>query len=574
MSDDNDRTAGTPEGAGPAATPGPSGPAATGDASSGAGDDTGRAVGATGGPGGSSFDRVNEDPPTWPGWSGHVGHPGGPGSEGGPGDPSSGGPGDEGTRASAPQGGYGPYGPQGGYGPYGYGPPGGYGGYGYGGWGPGWPPPPAGGWGAGGGPGGRPTGRKPRRHLVFGAAALLTVVAVLLGVGIGYTVWSTGTTSTSSSRLSPTNPFGFGTRGRTAGTGGGSSRSSSAAGSPSDISSIAAKVDPALVDINTVLGYQNGQAAGTGMVLTASGEVLTNNHVIEGATKISATDIGNGKTYPAIVVGYDRARDVAVIQLQGASGLQTVSTDTSTVSVGQAVVGIGNAGGLGGKPATAGGSVVALNQAITASDQADSTTEHLTGLIETNAHIEAGDSGGPLVNVSGKVIGMDTAASAAQGFTFRGGTGNGYAIPIGDALSTAKQVEAGNGSPTVHIGKTAFLGVGVESVGQASRGGTGFLRPGAGGLPFTRTPTATTGTGPATSGAAVVRVVQGSPAMKAGITSGDVITGLGGRTVTSPNSLSDDLIPYHPGDKVAVQWTSSSGQHQTATVQLATGPAA
>ncbi len=525
------------------------------------------------GPAGPADQGSPDDPPTWPGWSpGAVeagGAPASPAGSGGsppggfgPGTPPPGGPG-------APGGGYPP-----GYGYGGYPPGYGYGGYppGYGGWGgAAWPPP--GGWGAPGtGAPGGPAQRGPRRHLLGGALALLAAVALLLGVGIGYTVWSpsTGTTARTSRPLTPRNPFGS-TRSTTSGSStSGGSRSSSAAGSPSDISGIASKVDPGLVDVNTVLGYQTGQAAGTGMVLTSNGEVLTNNHVIEGATTISATDIGNGKTYKASVVGYNRTLDVAVIQLKGATGLQTVSTDTSTVSTGEAVVGIGNAGGLGGAPATAGGSVVALDQSITASDQADSTTEHLTGLIETNARIEAGDSGGPLVNASGHVIGMDTAASTSGGFTFRGATGNGYAIPISTALGTAKQIAAGNASSTVHIGATAFLGVGVKAVGATNGGAaTRFLRPGS-----TATTTAPSTSGSASSGAAVVRVLSGTPAQQAGIASGDVITSLGGKPVTSPNSLSDDLLPYHPGDKVSVQWTNAQGQTQTATIQLATGPAA
>ena len=99
-------------------------------------------------------------------------------------------------------------------------------------------------------------------------------------------------------------------------------------------SQIASKVDPGLVDIVTNLGYQNGEAAGTGMVLTSTGEVLTNNHVINGATSIKATDIGNGRTYTAKVVGYDKTGDVAVIQLQNASGLQTVALSSSAAKVG------------------------------------------------------------------------------------------------------------------------------------------------------------------------------------------------------------------------------------------------
>ena len=180
-------------------------------------------------------------------------------------------------------------------------------------------------------------------------------------------------------------------------------------------SQITSKVSPGLVDVVSTLGDENGEAAGTGMVLTSTGEVLTNNHVIDGATSISVTDIGNGRTYKASVVGYDKTQDVAVLQLQDASGLTTVSLGNSaTVSTGQSVVAIGNAEGKGGQPSVVTGSVTALNQSITASDEGSGSSEQLTGLIETNAPIEPGDSGGSLVNSAGQVIGMDTAASTSS----------------------------------------------------------------------------------------------------------------------------------------------------------------
>src|SRR6202012_2677347 len=174
---------------------------------------------------------------------------------------------------------------------------------------------------------------------------------------------------------------------------------------PSDAAAIASKIDPGLVDINTTLGYQQEQAAGTGIVLSSNGVILTNNHVIDGATSISVTDVGNKKTYTASVVGYDRTKDVAVLQLHNASGLQTATLgNSSNASVGEDVVGVGNAGGTGGTPSAAGGTVTALNQSITASDEGDGTSEQLSGLIETNAGIQPGDSGGALVDTSGTVI--------------------------------------------------------------------------------------------------------------------------------------------------------------------------
>src|SRR5262249_58525303 len=131
---------------------------------------------------------------------------------------------------------------------------------------------------------------------------------------------------------------------------------------------IAAKVSGALVDINVTFAYQ-GAGAGTGIVVSSSGEVLTNNHVINGATRITATDVGNGRTYDATVVGYDPSHDIAVLQLKGASGLATATLgNSSKLSVGDPVVGVGNAGGVGGTPSSAGGKVTALDRWITPPD--------------------------------------------------------------------------------------------------------------------------------------------------------------------------------------------------------------
>ncbi len=206
---------------------------------------------------------------------------------------------------------------------------------------------------------------------------------------------------------------------------------------------IAAKVDPGLVDINTQLTYEGAEGAGTGIVLTSTGEVLTNNHVIANSTKLTATDIGNGKTYNTEVLGYDSAHDIALIQLQGASGLRTATiADSSKAAVGDPVVAIGNAGGAGGTPSQAGGSITALGQSIAASDDLDGSSEQLTNLIQTNADVQPGDSGGSLVNTDGQVIGIDTAAS--QGFDFQSSQNQGFAIPINQALATVRQIRAGH----------------------------------------------------------------------------------------------------------------------------------
>ena len=307
--------------------------------------------------------------------------------------------------------------------------------------------------------------------------------------------------------------------------------------------SAAGKVAPGIVDINTELGLQGKQAAGTGIVLTANGEVLTNNHVVEGATKIVATDIGNGRTYSAKVVGYDRGEDIAVVQLQGASGLTTAPIGDSTkAAVGDAIFGIGNAGGVGGAPDVAPGRIVALDQSITASDESGGSSEQLKGLIQVDANIQAGDSGGALANDSGEVIGVNTAASAGyelgRGGRQVGGT-QGFAIPINQALDIAKQIESGKGSATVHIGETAILGVTV---------------------------------GDAADGAGIRDVLSSGPAAEAGITGGSVITAVDGQTVDSATALTHVLDQHHPKDTVKVTWTDQLGQEHSADVKLGTGP--
>jgi S1-C subfamily serine protease len=433
-----------------------------------------------------------------------------------------------------------------------------------------------------------------RNGLIAGGAALVVLAA---GIGIGHAAWNNGnqipSAASSNNGQVParggSNPFqivpgntGNGSSGNTGGNAG------SGSSGPSDVNAIADKVDPGLVDINTSLGYQQEQAAGTGIVISSNGEILTNNHVIDGATSISVTDVGNHKTYTASVVGYDRTKDIAVLQLHNASGLQTAEIgNSSNVSVGEDVVGVGNAGGTGGTPSAAGGTVTALNQSITAQDQGEGTSEQLSGLIATNANIQAGDSGGSLVNTSGQVIGVDTAASAGTSFEYNGQSqaNQGFAIPINTAMSIARQIEAGDGSTTVHIGATAFLGVEISPSGSSSNGGSGLggngFSPfgGFGGFGGNSGSTGSTGStgntgnsGSSASGAAVAGVVTNGPAQEAGIAQGDVITTLGGKTIGSADDLTRDMGIYHPGDKVQVGWTDANGQTHTSTVQLSSGP--
>ncbi len=343
---------------------------------------------------------------------------------------------------------------------------------------------------------------------------------------------------------------------------GGSSPSggSGTSSGPADASSIASRVDPGLVDVNITVDYGQARGAGTGMVLTPSGVVLTNNHVIDGATSISVTDVGNGRTYRAHVAGYDPGKDVAILKLSGAANLQTVTTARSGVSVGQQVVAIGNAGGTGGTPSYAGGTITATGQSITAADSLSGTSERLTGMIGTNASIAAGDSGGPLVNSSGQVIGMDTAGSQTDQFAGQQAT-DGFAIPISVATHIGTQVLSAQTAAGVHLGATAFLGI---QVAQGTSGGTAS-GSGFGG-----------GTSPSSgSGVPIAGVVPGSPAARAGLTAGDVITSVGGHPATSQPALQHIMVTdLTPGQSVAVSYTSASGQQHSVTLVLASGPPA
>ena len=294
-----------------------------------------------------------------------------------------------------------------------------------------------------------------------------------------------------------------------------------------------------VVDVTTNLAYENGAAAGTGMVLSSSGLVLTNNHVIRGATSIRVDVPGTGRSYAASVLGYSVTADVALLQLKGSSGLRAVRLgNSSRLKVGARVTALGNARGAGGAPATSSGKVTGLNRSIDVSDGVG-LTARLTGLIRVDASLEPGDSGGPLFDAAGRVIGMDTAASV--GFNFVS-THEGYAIPINRAVALAKQIRRGRASAIVHVGSTPFLGV---SVG-ASGGGV--------------------------VGAYVLRVASGSPADRAGIVAGDTITTVDGRRIVSYTALTLALLRHHAGETVTVGWVDESGNTGKTRVKTVAGP--
>jgi S1-C subfamily serine protease len=326
-------------------------------------------------------------------------------------------------------------------------------------------------------------------------------------------------------------------------------------------SEIATQVDPAIVDITATLSLEGATAAGTGMAITPSGEVLTNNHVIEGATNITVKVGSRSQSYGARVLGTDPTDDVAVLQVEGVSGLPTVKLGASSrVTIGEPVVAIGNALNLPGPPKVTQGTVTAIGRSITVRDGLGHA-EQLSNLLQTNAALQPGNSGGPLIDGGGRVIGMNTAAAADSANTF---TNVGFAIPIDAADSIVQQVQAGHESTNVRLGATPFLGVRLQpddtGNGPGFGGGTG--RPSRG------------GGGPVGSGAVIQSVNAGSPAQAAGLGSGDTITSFDGQPVSSATTLTQLVHAKHPGDTVSIEWTDSSGQQHSASVRLTSGPAA
>jgi S1-C subfamily serine protease len=306
---------------------------------------------------------------------------------------------------------------------------------------------------------------------------------------------------------------------------------------------IAAKINPAIVDINTVVG--SGQAAGTGMIISSNGEILTNNHVVDGSTSIQVTIAGHSQTYTAHLIAADPSADIAVIKVDGLSGLPTVSfASSAAINVGDAVVAIGNALGQGGTPSVSQGSITALDQTITASS-GGSTSEQLTGMIQSDATIYPGDSGGPLVNSAGQVIGMITAGNVSG---FRSSASNvNYAIASDNLLSVVNQIRSGQTSPQIIYGQVGFIGVSVQTLDAATASQLGLN---------------------VSSGALVATVQPGSPAAGAGIARYSVITAVGSSPVTSSDTLGTAIRSHKPGERVSVTWVNTSGTH-TATLTLA-----
>lgn len=315
------------------------------------------------------------------------------------------------------------------------------------------------------------------------------------------------------------------------------------------IANVVEKVSPSVVSIvtnverRTRYGVADSDAAGTGIIVSADGYVLTNHHVVDSATNIEVVTT-DGAVYDDVeLVGSDPLNDVAYLKIKGAKDLKPAELgDSSTLRVGQGVVAIGNA--LGQFQNTVSSGIVSgKGRPIAASSENGSSADSLTDLVQTDAAINPGNSGGPLLNYSGQVIGMNTAvASNAEGI--------GFAIPINATKGTLKSVLKGEGV------RRSYLGVRyVEITAATAREYNLSTKQGA----------YVIGSG---SSAAVV---SGGPADKAGLKEKDIITKVNGEVVGTAGGVSTLVGEYAPGETIEVTYLRG-GKEYTAKVTLELHP--
>lgn len=296
-----------------------------------------------------------------------------------------------------------------------------------------------------------------------------------------------------------------------------------------DVAGVVDKAGPAVVSIQVSSGGRSGRGAGTGFVLTAGGEILTNAHVVEGASSVQVVLAGEAQSRQVEVVGIDSAADLALLRIPGASGLPTAELGASSgVAVGDDVVAIGNALALQGGPTVTRGIISALDRTL------ETEAGAMTGLIQTDASISSGNSGGPLVNAAGQVIGINTAVASSRAGTAAENIG--FSIAIDEAIPVVERLRG-----TTTAAKAGLLGVSTSDPTDGSRG------------------------------ALVVSVVAGSPADRAGIREGDLITRVDRRTVAGAATLGAAVRARQPGDTVVLSLVRA-GRTLTVEAKLAEAP--
>jgi S1-C subfamily serine protease len=373
---------------------------------------------------------------------------------------------------------------------------------------------------------------RPPRQRGGGAALGLAIFAVLIamvGCGLGgfafYKVLTTPATTTVA-----TNSDGYYT-------------GNSVEFEETSIANIVSKVTPAVVSIisesrassyySLFGGGGTQQSAGTGMIVTKDGYILTNKHVIDGASKVQViTDAGD--TYTDVeIVGTDPLNDVAYLKIKNAKDLPTVTLgDSKTIAVGQPVLAIGNALGAYQNTVTQ-GVISGTGRSLEAGDSNGQNTETLTDMLQTDAAINPGNSGGPLVNAAGDVIGINTAVSTSA-------NGLGFAIPISATKGMLNRIIAGKSA------ERAVLNLSYTTV-TASLAKKNDL--------------------PVSKGAYVSKVIAGGPADEAGIEKGDIITKVGNVEVGRAGSISTLVGEYQVGDKVELTYRRGDDT-KTAVVTL------
>lgn len=308
---------------------------------------------------------------------------------------------------------------------------------------------------------------------------------------------------------------------------------------PLDVELVSRVAEPALVNITAGIRPYGLGAAGSGIVLTAEGEILTSHHVIKGADTVTVSDVGTGATYTATVAGYDSGADIALLDLTGADGLPVARIGSSApLHLGDDVLAIGNAGGTG-SPTAVGGPITNLDSAIVARNAADLSRKSLHGMIEVAAAVAAGQSGGALVDRYGAVVGVVTAASGDLQKALGKGP-NGYAVPIDTAMNVVRQIRSGTPTDTVHIGPTATLGI-LTSDAQPT-------------------------------GARIDVAIYGLPAYAAGLADGEIITALDDRPIATSQMLKAALNAHKPDDVVRLEIGDATGGRRTVSVTLTVGP--
>ena len=336
-------------------------------------------------------------------------------------------------------------------------------------------------------------------------------------------------------------------------------------------------VEPGVVDVAANLAYLQETAKGTGFVIdAAAGLILTNNHVINGATSVTITPVTSGRSYPARILGYDRDNDVALLQVLGAPRLRAVTIGSSArARVGTPVLAIGNEGGQGGSPTVAPGVISSLDRIIIASDQSSGLTETLDGMLQTSADIRPGDWEGHWRGADGRVIGIDTerpAEAPSIPATPSRSTGP-CRWPESESRPAARAPGSRSACPRSSACSSRTAAAPIPA-GRAARNST---RPAtraaaAAAVPAAK-PRRLRPASPRPGPARWWTGLPGTPADQAGLFAGDVVTSVGGRPVTSPRSLTALLSRYRPGSRVALAWVAPGASLHTAVVTLTAGPA-